>query len=103
LELLLNLRDDEAQALIDYISALRHVPPSGEARMRVDDRVLEAVFTDPATLERAYQAHSEELRTLIENDMSAADVIAIASRKATVPSLKSFWTMTPTSPLCRPN
>lgn len=84
LEPLLTLRDDEAQALIDYISMLRHVPPSGDARARLDDRLLDAAFTDPAALERAYATHGDELRSLIENDISAADVVAIASRKAAV-------------------
>ncbi|WP_219816433.1 Shedu immune nuclease family protein [Arthrobacter sp. 4R501] len=84
LEPLLTLRDEDAQTLIDYISLLKDVSPAGETSARIDDRLLEAAFSDPTAFKRAYVNHSEELRSLIENDISAADVIAIASRKATV-------------------
>lgn len=78
------MEDDEVQTLIEYITALKRIPPSGDASARIDDHTLQAALADPAAFARAYESHKDELRSLIENDISAADVVAIASRRAAV-------------------
>lgn len=82
-----HLNGQQAATLIKLLSNLGNIPLKGEDSVRIDDKILEQLFSDPESLKAAYQqssGNSLRLRELIENDDAAADVIAIANRRKIV-------------------
>ena len=52
--------------------------------MRVDDGVITEILASPDTLMELYRQAPERFRSLIENDVTADDVYALASRRKAV-------------------
>lgn len=81
---LLNLKNEQAERLVDLVRALEHIPIEGQATTRVDDSLVRMVFEDPHALRRFYKAKPEQVRKLIVDDETARDVIAVARRRSEV-------------------
>jgi hypothetical protein len=80
----LSLRQPEVGRLINLIKLLEAVPPDGELAKRVENTLIEQVLTDPDNLSAVYVADPEKFRNLIETDVSASDVLALAARRDAV-------------------
>jgi len=82
-KVLLNLKGEDAQRLVDMLKALEYMPLDG-TRTRLGDDVIRELLDDPMALQRAYGQQQSTFRELIADDPSASDVIAIASRREQV-------------------
>ncbi|CAL8979480.1 hypothetical protein CELL_03197 [Cellulomonas sp. T2.31MG-18] len=81
----LNLKRDDAMRLAEFFRAIDAMPvDSGVAGVRVDDDVIKELFSDPDAAQRVYQHKPAAFRSLIEDDATARDVIAVAHRRAQV-------------------
>lgn len=80
----LTLSQPEVGRLIELVKLLDAVPPEGELARRVENTLIEQVLRDPDNLSAVYRADPERFRNLIENDVSAADVVALAARRDAV-------------------
>lgn len=80
----LTLSQPEVGRLIELVKLLDAVPTEGELARRVDNTLIEQVLKDPDNLSAVYRADPEKFRNLIENDVSAADVVALAARRDAV-------------------
>jgi hypothetical protein len=84
-EPLLTLDRDGSRRLIDLIKSLDHIPVEGDSEgIRVDDSLIRDVFSDPAAVESLYRTDPERFRRAIAEDAGAADLVAIAHRKAVI-------------------
>lgn len=81
---LLNLDHDASRRLIDLCVALRGVDPNGDDTIRIDEGTLAAALESPGALASAYQADPDRFKAVIESDVSAGDVIAIAARRQVI-------------------
>jgi hypothetical protein len=81
---LLTLDGAQAQRLVGMLRAVDNLPLEEGETQRLDDSVIEAVFSDTDAMNRLYGSEPERFRALIENDASAEDVIAVARRRAAV-------------------
>jgi hypothetical protein len=81
---LLTLDGSQAQRLVGMLRAVDNLPLAEGETQRLDDSVIEAVFSDTDAMNRLYGSNPERFRALIENDARAEDVIAVARRRATV-------------------
>jgi len=81
---LLTLDGAQAQRLVGMIRAVDNLPLAEGETQRLDDAVIEAVFSDTDAVNRLYGSDPERFRTLIANDATARDVIAVARRRAAV-------------------
>jgi len=82
-KILLNLKGDDAQRLVDMLKTLDHMPLNGTAA-RIPESVIQDILNDPTALERAYKQQGDRFRNLIEDDPRAADVMALARRRKQV-------------------
>ena len=83
--------DEAATArLMDLCQALRAVDPTGEQTLKVDEDFLAAILADPNSAQEVYNRDPERFKSLIESDVSATDVIAIAARRS---ALERFETL----------
>ena len=81
----LNLKSEAAQRLVDLLKTLDHMPVAGAPEtQRIDDSLIRMVLDDPHNLDIAYRQDRDRVRTLIENDSSSPDVIALAHRRQQV-------------------
>jgi hypothetical protein len=80
----IELSQPEVGRLIELVKLLDAVPPEGELARRVENTLIEQVLRDPDNLSAVYRADPERFRNLIENDVSAADVVALAARRDAV-------------------
>jgi hypothetical protein len=83
-KVLLNLKSDSVQRLIDTLKAIDQLPIVGGATQRIDDSIIRQVFDDPDALGNAYRRNTDRFRDLITSDKSASDVIALAHRREQV-------------------
>jgi hypothetical protein len=81
---LLTLDDAQAQRLVGMLRAVDNLPLAEGETQRLDDNVIEAVFSDADAMNRLYGSDPDRFRVLIENDATAEDVIAVARRRAAV-------------------
>ncbi|TFD29149.1 Shedu immune nuclease family protein [Cryobacterium sp. TMT2-23] len=81
---LLNLDREASSRLIDLCVALRGVDPNGDETIKIDESTLAAVLENPEALLSAYDADPDRFKALIEADVSASDVIALAGRRKTL-------------------
>lgn len=82
-----HLDDQQVTTLIKLLATLKNIPLKGEESVRIDDEILEQLFSNPDNLKAAYKQSSKngsQIRRLIENDDTAADVIAVANRRKVV-------------------
>ena len=78
-----HLSGRDAQALCQLFKNLEYLPIEGESTTRIDDDVMRKILADPATL-ATYDVEPDVLRTIVEQDASATDIIAVAGRRAAV-------------------
>lgn len=82
---LATLDEDASRNLMQCVLALRSVDPTLAAGFKVDDEVLEAVLQDPSAIAAVYARGGPELlRSVVEADLDADDVIALAARRQAV-------------------
>jgi len=81
---LLKLYRQEALKLITLVKTLDHLPLEGDEGTRVDDDTIRALLSDPQGMRQAYQRDPVKFTSLITEDVSASDVIAIANRRRQV-------------------
>ncbi|QQQ64336.1 Shedu immune nuclease family protein [Paenarthrobacter ureafaciens] len=81
---LLNLDEEASKRLIDLCLTLRSVDPSGDETIRIDEAALRTALADPRNLSAAYQLDPDRFAAIIEGDVSATDVVAIAARRKTL-------------------
>lgn len=81
---LLTLDGAQAQRLVGMLRAVDNLPLAEGETQRLDDSVIEAVFSDTDAMNRLYGSDPERFRALIENDATAEDVVAVARRRAAV-------------------
>lgn len=81
---LLNLDEEASKRLIDLCIALRGIDPGGDETIRIDEAALATALGDPRTLSTAYQLNPDQFKAIIEGDVSATDVVAIAARRKTL-------------------
>lgn len=79
----LHLGSGDAQALCQLFQNIQYLPVEGDSTTRVDDDLIRQVFADPAVL-ATYNLDPGVLRSLIEQDASAKDVIATSGRRVAV-------------------
>jgi hypothetical protein len=90
MEVLLTLDRAQSRRFIEVVRALDYIPVEDSETVRLDDELLRTIFTDPAALDELYGRDPERLRSLIESDASADDVIALARRHAVVAEFRSL-------------
>jgi hypothetical protein len=84
-EPLLTLNREGSRRLIDLVKSLDYIPVEGDSEgIRVDDSLIRDLFADPAAVESLYRRDPEKFRRAIAEDASAADLVAIAHRKAVI-------------------
>jgi hypothetical protein len=93
-KVLFNLRNEDARAFVDLIQRLPYVPIEGTDSTRIDDALLDAVFSDPDSIAELYAKNRQQFRDLISNDAESSDVIAIEHRKAQVEYFKRLLFVT---------
>lgn len=81
---LLNLDEVAARRLMALCSTLQITDPSGVATVKFDEGQLATALEQPEAVAAAYAAQPERFKAMIENDVTAEDVIAIAARRRTV-------------------
>ena len=77
----LNLKRDDANRLIELLKNLESLPIEGDTTVRIDDSLLREVLADPDAVQTMYDRNREEFRSLIVEDESATDLIAIGHRR----------------------
>jgi hypothetical protein len=92
MDLLLTLNRDQSAKLLELVRALDYIPADESETVRLDDELIRQVFSDPNALPELYGHDPERLRTLIEADASARDVIALAHRQAVVAEFRLLLT-----------
>lgn len=84
-EPLLTLDREGSRRLIDLVKSLDYIPVDGDSEgIRVDDSLIHDLFADPTAVESLYRRDPEKFRRAIAEDASAADLVAIAHRKAII-------------------
>lgn len=84
-EPLLTLNREGSRRLIDLVKSLDYIPVEADSEgIRVDDSLIRDLFADPAAVESLYRRDPKKFRRAIAEDASAADLVAIAHRKATI-------------------
>lgn len=79
-----NLKQPEAGRLIDLLKNIDSIPVEGDTGVRVDDELLQDIFSNPDSVALLYGLEADKFRQLIAADASAKDVIALAGRRAAV-------------------
>jgi hypothetical protein len=93
LQRILRLDREAARRFIDLVAALDLVPVvGGERGVRIDDETLREFFADPDAISRLYQTAPDRFRDLIRSDASAADIVALAHRRAVVARMRQLLT-----------
>lgn len=77
----LNLKRDDASRLIELLKNLDSLPVEGDTTVRIDDSLLREVLADPDAVQTMYNRNREEFRSLIVEDESATDLIALGYRR----------------------
>ena len=91
LEGLLTMDRDRAQAFIDFIRALQYVDAeAGAEGVRLDERLLRDLFQDPTAVSSLYSRDPEQFRSLIRDDNTAEDLVALARRREVVAEFRSW-------------
>lgn len=82
IEDILELNEDASHELIECLQKLVNVDPNEGEGFRLDDGLLRAVLSDPEAIAAVYaRGGSELLRSIVESDIEAEDVIALAARR----------------------
>jgi hypothetical protein len=81
---LLTLSRPDIPRFLELVQLVSSTPPDGPSSVRIDDDMVREILASPDQLLALYSANPEKFRELIENDVSANDVIALASRREAV-------------------
>lgn len=81
---LLNLDEAAARRLIGLCSTLQTTDPKGGTTVKFDEGQLAAALEQPEAVAAAYAAQPRQFKAMIENDVTAEDVIAMAARRRAV-------------------
>jgi len=81
---LLTLTRPDIPRFLELVQLVSSTPPDGPSSVRIDDDMVREILANPDQLLTLYSANPEKFRELIENDVSANDVIALASRREAV-------------------
>jgi hypothetical protein len=92
MDVLLALNRDESRRLIELVRALDYIPVDDSDTVRIDDELLREIFRDPAAIDQLYGRDPDRIRSLIEADASARDVIAVAHRHAVIERFRELLT-----------
>ena len=84
LSTLLTLSRPDIPRFLELIQLVRSSPTDGTSSVRIDDGMVSEILARPDQLLSLYSANPAKFRELIENDVSANDVIALASRREAV-------------------
>jgi hypothetical protein len=79
----LNKRE-HIERFFELVDLVRKLDPQGDETIRVDDGIIAEILASPDILKRLYNQAPERFRSLIEHDVSADDVYALASRRKAV-------------------
>jgi hypothetical protein len=91
LEPLVTLDRDRAQGFIEFIKALEFVPVDGEGEgLHLDEQLMHEVFRDPSAMTSLYERDPEQFRSLIRDDESAHDLVALAHRREVLQVFRSW-------------
>lgn len=87
----LRVRRDDAFRLAEFFRLLMLIEPDGAGTgIRLDEETLADLPNNPEALQRVYDTQTPELRSLIEQDARAQDVIALAGRRAALEQFRSM-------------
>lgn len=85
LQRILTLDRDASARLILLAKSLEYIPIEGdEETIRVEDELLNEIFSDPDALSRIYSQAPTRFRKIVEDDPDATDIVALASRRRAV-------------------
>jgi hypothetical protein len=87
---LVSLQQPEISRLVELLQNLSLIPVEGDHTVRVDDSLVRDLFANPESLVSIYREDPERFRTLIADDTSARDVVAIAARREQVQIFRRF-------------
>ncbi|MDN5973073.1 Shedu immune nuclease family protein [Bifidobacterium crudilactis] len=88
-----HLNKQQTATLIKLFCNLKNIPVQGNQSIRIDDEIIDRIFSDPSSLQAAYEqseTSGQQLRRLIENDANSKDIIAIANRKKVVERFRNM-------------
>jgi hypothetical protein len=83
-KVLLNMQRQEVERLFALIQDLHLIPIEGTRSVRVDDQLLKDLFASPEALGTVYKRDPERFRTMIAQDASAQDLLAMAQRRTQI-------------------
>ncbi|WIE82805.1 Shedu immune nuclease family protein [Curtobacterium sp. MCPF17_021] len=89
---LVTLDAEAAQRLISLCLALRGMSPDNDDTVKFDEGLLAAVLEDPTAMDALYRRDREGFAAVIEADVSARDVVAVAARKDVVRRFEELLT-----------
>lgn len=86
--------DREASARLMLLArSLEYIPVEGdEETIRVDDSLLQEIFTDPEAMELLYRREAHRFRRFVEDDPTANDILALAHRREVVEHFRRLLT-----------
>lgn len=91
LEPLFELDRDSSAKLLQFFRSLEAVSVDGdESSVRVDDELITDLFRDPEAISSLYSKDPERFRDLIELDVDASDVFALAHRQAVATTMRTW-------------
>lgn len=92
LDTLVSLDEEAAKRLIDLCFALRGIDPADGDTLKIDEDVLATVLQDPSALSAIYSQDPDRFKAVIEADVSAKDVVAVAARRRIVSRFEQLLT-----------
>lgn len=88
---LLHVRRDDAVRLVQFFNIVDLIDPQRTGGgIRVNDDFLAEILNDPESLQELYTSHSSKLRSVIENDSQAKDIVALAGRREVVSQFREM-------------
>ncbi|WP_281965060.1 Shedu anti-phage system protein SduA domain-containing protein [Serinicoccus marinus] len=90
LELVLRLEEAAAQRLVEACVGLLGIDPSGSETLKFSDDFLRALLQDPQSLTAVYEQDPDRFRQMIEADVEASDVIAIAAKREALDTFRAM-------------
>jgi len=93
MQTLLTLDREASARLMLLARTLDYIPVDGaEDTIRVDDEILQDIFTDPEAMEMLYHRDPNRFRQFVEEDPNATDVLALARRRDVVEHFRRLLT-----------
>jgi hypothetical protein len=91
LEPLFRLDRERAQRFIEFIRSLEYVTvDEGGETVHLDDELVRDLFRDPSAISSLYERDPEQFRSLIRDDNTADDLVALAHRRDVVRTFREW-------------